>query len=357
MATVASDHFAAIHAAVEGTFRVNEVQVQDGRLIFEILPSASDKEAFLRLRNDLDPLGVLPLLRQRGGRTVILLVPKPARERTRWGVPLALFAATVGTTFLVGYQGSMARCIPGLPGPLVSGIAFSLSLMAILFCHEMGHKIVAIRRGIDAGLPLFIPMPPLFGFGIGTMGAVILTRTPAPNRDALLDLGASGPLAGFVVAIPILMYGIAHSIVVSPSAVVSSSCQFISIPSPRLVDLMQGWLLHPSAGEVFLHPMAFAGWVGMLVTGLNLLPAGMLDGGHVTRAMFGSRPHLFLSVAGAAIAAYFSYVLMAVLILLLLRRGHPGPLDDCSPVSPMRKVVAGVLIGVFVLSFVPLRAF
>jgi membrane-associated protease RseP (regulator of RpoE activity) len=357
MATAVSDHFAAIQAAVEGTFRVDGVQVQDGRLVFEILPDAGDKEAFLRLRSYLEPLGVLPLLRQRAGRTVILLVPKPAPERTRWGVPLALFAATVGTTFLVGYQGSMARCVPGLPGPVISGAAFSLSLMAILFCHEMGHKIVAIRRGIDASLPLFIPMPPVFGFGIGTMGAVILTRTPAPNRDALLDLGASGPLAGFVVAIPILVYGIAHSIVISPSALVSSGCQFISIPSPRLVDLLQAWLLHPSTGEVFLHPMAFAGWVGMLVTGLNLLPAGMLDGGHVTRAMFGSRAHMFLSVAGAAIAAYFSYVLMAVLILLLLRRGHPGPLDDCSPVSPVRRVVAGILVGVFVLSFVPLRVF
>jgi membrane-associated protease RseP (regulator of RpoE activity) len=189
------------------------------------------------------------------------------------------------------------------------------------------------------------------------MGAVILTRSPAPNRDALLDLGASGPLAGFIVAIPILIYGIAHSVVVSPSAVASSGCQFVSIPSPQIVNLMQDWLLRPSAGEVFLHPMAFAGWVGMLVTGLNLLPAGMLDGGHVTRAMFGSRVHMILSVAGAAIAAYFSYVLMAVLILLLLRRGHPGPLDDCSPVSPMRQVIAGVLVGVFVLSFVPLRMF
>jgi membrane-associated protease RseP (regulator of RpoE activity) len=354
MATVAPDRFTAIQSAVEAAFRVNGVEVQDGRLVFEILPSAGDKERFLRLREALEPLGVLPLLRQRQGRTVILLSPKPPPARPQWALPVALFAATFGTTFLVGYEGSMARCIPGLPGPLFAGVAFSLSLMAILFCHEMGHKLVSIRRGIDASLPFFIPMPPLFGFGIGTMGAVILTRTPAPNRDALFDLGASGPLAGFIVAIPILVYGIAHSVIVSPAAVAASSCHFTSIPTPRLVDLMQAWLLHPATGEVFLHPMAFAGWVGLLVTGLNLLPAGMLDGGHVTRAVMGPRAHGVLSVVGAGIAAYFGYVLMAALILLLLRRGHPGPLDDCSALSPGRRFVACVLVGIFVLSFVPL---
>lgn len=348
MATVVPDRFTAIQAAVEAAFPVSGVEVQDGRLVFHILPGADDKERFLHLRERLDPLGVLPLLRRRQGRTVILLAPKPPGARPQWALPVALFAATLASTFFAGSSMGSGQGGPGRLSPMASGVAFSLPLMAILFCHEMGHKLISIWRGIDAGLPLFIPMAPPFG----TMGAVILMRTPAPNRDALVDLGASGPIAGFLVAIPVLIYGIAHSTVIANPASLVHGCQF---PSPRLVDFLISRLLHPDpSADVLFHPAAFAGWFGLLVTAINLLPGSMLDGGHVTRAVFGARAHLVLSVAAAGVAILFKYWLMGVLILLLLRRGHPGPLDDVSPVTFSRRVIAAVLVVIFALSVVPL---
>jgi hypothetical protein len=358
MAWTPEDHFAAVRAAVEAAFPVQELWFADGRPAFTIVPGPDDKERFLRLRQTLGDLGVLPLMRRRDDKTVIVLLPRPSPGRTPWLWPIGLFAATLVTTFLAGFQNSRSGCLPGLVSPVAGGLAFSLSLMAILVCHEMGHKVVSIWRGIDSSPPFFIPMPPLFGLSIGTMGAVIVTRMPSPNRDALLELGASGPVAGFIVAIPILIYGVAHSLVIAHAAIVANGCQVMAVPTPLLVNLLVGWLLHPApAADVIIHPMAFAGWVGLLVTALNLLPASMLDGGHVMRALFGPRAHMILSYAAVGVAIYFGYWAMALLILLLIRRGHPGPLDDCSPVSPWRRAAAASLILIFVLSAVPLMNF
>ena len=351
MATLAPEHFTAVQSAVMSAFHVTGVEAQDGRLVFTIVPGPDDKTRFLQLLQALEPLDVLPLLRRRNGRTVVMLAPKPPRTSQQWGVPLALFAATLVSTFFAGYLNGSDTGGPGQLRPIAAGFAFSLPLMAILFCHEMGHKLVSIWRRIDAGLPLFIPMAPPFG----TMGAVILMRTPAPNRDALIDLGASGPIAGFLIAIPVLWYGIAHSLVIAHPSALAHGCQF---PSPQLVDLMIARLLHPDpSADVLFHPAAFAGWFGLLVTAINLLPGSMLDGGHVTRGLFGSRAHLVLSVVAAAVAIVFRYWLMGLLILLLLsmRRGHPGPLDDCSPVSAGRKVIGLVLVVIFALSVVPFQ--
>ena len=349
------DQFAAIRAAVAQFFPIQELWFPEGRPAFTIVPGPDDKVRFLRLRQALDGLGVLPIMRHRDDRTIILLVPKPSPSRSPWYLPIGLFAATLLTTFIAGFLNSRGGCLPGVVSPVAGGVAFSLSLMAILVCHEMGHKVVSIWRGIESSPPFFIPMPPVFGLNIGTMGAVILTRMPSPNRDALLELGASGPIAGFLVAVPILTYGVAHSLVIAHTAIVARGCQVMAVPTPLLVDLLVRWLLHPApTADVIIHPMAFAGWVGLLVTALNLLPASMLDGGHVTRALFGPRAHVILSYVAVGVAIFFGYFAMAVLIILLIRRGHPGPLDDISPVSPWRRAVAASLVLVFVLSAVPL---
>ncbi|HLY23931.1 MAG TPA: site-2 protease family protein [bacterium] len=355
---VSPEHFAAARAAVEASFPVQEVWFQNGRPAFTIVPGPDDKARFLELRERLRGLGVLPMMRRHQGETVILLASSPPAAPTAWRWPVLLFIATLATTFVAGYLDARGACVPGLLAPVPGGIAFALSLMAILFCHEMGHKVVSIWRGIDASLPYFIPMPPLPGLAIGTLGAVIFTRTPAPNRDALIELGASGPLAGFVVAIPILFYGVLHSLVIPHAAIVARGCALVAVPTPLLVDLLIGRLLHPAANaDVIIHPMAFAGWVGLLVTALNLLPASMLDGGHVTRAALGPRWHLILSYIAVAVGIVFGYWLMSVLVLFMIRRGHPGPLDDCSAVSPAHIAVAVSLIPVFVLSAVRLGLF
>jgi hypothetical protein len=357
MITLANEQLAAVRALVEAHFTVQEMWFQDGHPMFTIAPAADNKVQFLRLHQEVSGLGLLPLLRRREGETVLLFVPKPAAGRTSWLVPTALFAATLITTFLAGYMDSRGGNLPGLLNPVAGGVAFSLSLMAILVCHEMGHKLVSIWRGIDASPPYFIPMPPLPGLSIGTLGAVILTRTPAPNRDALVELGASGPIAGFLAAVPILIYGVRHSLVIGHEAIIAHGGQLMTLPTPLFVNILVKWLLHPGpAADVIIHPMALAGWVGLLVTALNLLPASMLDGGHVTRAVFGPRLHLILSYIAVGVGILLGYWIMSLLILVMIRRGHPGPLDDISPATPFHQVAALALAAIFVLSAVPLAA-
>lgn len=306
------------------------------------------RDVFLELQRRLAPLGLLPLLRARGDRPTLVLIPKPAPGRWAWQTNVLLFLATAATTYYAGYLQSASLVRAGLLTDAVGGgIAFSVAVLAILVAHEMAHKLVALSHGIDASLPYFLPMIP----PIGTMGAVIMTRTPAPNRDSLMDLGASGPIAGFLVAIPVLIYGVTRSFIISPDRLQD----VISIPDPLLIRGLIRLVLNPSPDAVVLgHPVLFAGWIGLIVTSINLLPAGMLDGGHAIRAVFGARVHTVLSYAGAVLAAVMGFYPMAILIVLLMRRGHVGPLDDVSPVSPSRYLIGIVLVVVFVLSAVVL---
>lgn len=330
---------------VDEHFLVQEAYLDGGRPAFVIYPTLDLRARFLRLRAAVESLGVLPVLRRRAGRAVVAFVPRPPRTAWRWQVNLALFGVTLLTTSLAGYVNALGLVQAGyLRSAIGGGLAFSLSLMLILVTHEMGHKVLSIRRGVDASLPFFIPMiPPL-----GTMGAVIITRTPAPNRDALMDVAAAGPLAGFLVAIPVLIVGVARSFVISPVGF-----QGTSIPDPLLLQWLIRLILHPAENMVVLgHPILFAGWIGLLVTSLNLLPAGMLDGGHVARSLLGPRLHQVLSAIAVAASFFLGYWLMALIILALMRRGHPGPLDDISPASPGRIFLGVVLLAVFVVSVV-----
>jgi len=171
----------------------------------------------------------------------------------------------------------------------------------------------------------------------------------------LMDLGASGPIAGFLVTIPVLILGIGRSFVVPLASVPANT---INLPDPLLVRWLTDLLLHPGPAEVvFVHPMALAGWVGLLVTSLNLLPSGMLDGGHVVRALAGPRRHAIISVVAVGLAALGGYFVMAVLMFLMLRRGHPGPLDEVTPLSLSRVVVAAAVLGIFAVSATPLITF
>lgn len=310
--------------------------------------SAGLRQRFLELQRRLAPLGLLPLLRQRAGQAVLLLVPRPAPGRWAWQTNVLLLLATMATTFYSGFLQTQLIIEAGFAGsPVAGGIAFSASVLFILGAHEMGHKLVAVRRGIDASLPYFIPMIP----PVGTMGAVIMTRTPAPNRDSLMDLGASGPIAGFLAAIPVLLYGISRSFIVGSGRLEG----VVSIPDPLLIRWLIEVVLRPPGDAVVLgHPVLFAGWIGLIVTSVNLLPAGMLDGGHAVRAVFGSRIHAALSFVGAALAVYMRFYPMAVLILLFMQRGHVGPLDDVSPLSPSRLVTAVALVVIFALSAIRL---
>jgi membrane-associated protease RseP (regulator of RpoE activity) len=204
------------------------------------------------------------------------------------------------------------------------GPYFAATLMGILLCHELGHYVIGRRRGVDVSLPYFIPVPPQFT--LGTLGAVIRMRKPISDRNALFDVGAAGPVAGLVVAIPLLVIGLSLSSVgpIQPDGMIEGN----SILYALLKYAVFGrWL--PSGGvDVQLHPMAFAGWVGLLITMINLMPIGQLDGGHVARAALGQshekwsgRLHIALPVLGLT---------AGTVMFLLARRAGRGVTDALS---------------------------
>jgi membrane-associated protease RseP (regulator of RpoE activity) len=219
---------------------------------------------------------------------------------------LGLFLATCVTTFLSG-SGF------GNDFDATRGFFFSGTIMAILVCHEMGHYIVARRHGIDASPPFFIPLPPFIS--IGTLGAVIQMDNPIEDRNKLVDVGAAGPLAGLVVAIPLLIYGLTLSpLGVTPPGE-GAMMEGNSILYIALKYFVHGAVLPTEAGlDVQLHPMAFAAWVGLLITMINLLPIGQLDGGHIACAALGDKferfsrtLHWLLLVVGFAVVLWLTY--------------------------------------------------
>lgn len=309
-------------------------------------------------------------------------------HRPRRLVPLVLFLLTCLTTTATG----ALHHHPDSIRPLADGLAYSMPLMAILLSHELGHYIMARLHRVPASWPHFVPLPPGFGL-LGTMGAVI-AQGGTPDRRKLMDIGAAGPLAGLAVAIPILIWGLQHSEV---RPMVSGGLQEgDSILYASLKYWLKGaWL--PSEGQdVILHPTAFAGWAGLFVTMLNLIPIGQLDGGHVATAHFGNRYertsrllHLALPVlalityawvyvvvsrdlGGADVPEAFSPSTVALMpvtqwliwfgLLALMRRTTGGryhpPVDERSMLGPSRVAVFWLCAVVFVLTFmpIPLRA-
>jgi membrane-associated protease RseP (regulator of RpoE activity) len=244
------------------------------------------------------------------------------------------------------------------PGLLTKGIYFSLSLLAILTAHEFGHYIACRRYNVAATLPFFIPAPPLFL--AGTFGAFIKIKSPIPSRRALFDVGVAGPLAGFVVAIPIAILGVllSHPASSPPTGAV------IVFNDPllfRLVARLMGVHLDMNSAG---NPFYFAAWIGLLVTSLNLMPVGQLDGGHATFSLFGPRTHkrlgtvAFITMSTLAVLGWLwhkspSGFLYAVLLAIMLRIRHPQAGDERETIGRARIIVALLTLVVFILSFWP----
>jgi membrane-associated protease RseP (regulator of RpoE activity) len=261
-----------------------------------------------------------------------------------------LFVLTIGTTLLVGSINHGGDPFKHPLDLLLLGWPFSLSIILVLGSHELAHFLTARRLGVDATPPYFLPVPhPM----TGTMGAFIRINSPVPTKSALVRVGVSGPLVGFLVALPVSFIGLLLS---KPVAITGS--QGIQLGSPLIFWLFSE-LLHPRLGsgkDLLLHPVAFAGWLGLFVTALNLLPIGQLDGGHVAYAVFGKRWQKlsWIVIAVLALMSFFwlGWAFWAVLVVVLGLR-HPPPLDDLTPLSKAdwRLVAAAVLI--MVLTFTP----
>jgi membrane-associated protease RseP (regulator of RpoE activity) len=222
--------------------------------------------------------------------------PDAATSTPRWRVHVGLFAATIASVFVTGMVLSDARF--GSHASVVYGVQFAASLLGILTVHEAGHYVAARIHHVDASPPYFIPLPFL---GFGTMGAVIRMRGTIPTRRALLDIGASGPLAGLAVAIPLYAWGVAHS------AVVVVTADMGQVGSSLLVRLLERLAAPhvPEGMDLFLSPVAFGAWAGLFVTMINLIPVGQLDGGHVAFALFGPRQNKLAVLVHRSMLAFF----------------------------------------------------
>lgn len=276
-------------------------------------------------------------------------------------LPVALFLATLGTTMFMGagyhaaFLADFSDDIPPL-APL-QGAWYSFTILAILGIHELGHYWACRYYRVDASLPYFIPVPYV---PTGTFGAFIRIRQRIPTKAMLFDIGAAGPIAGFVVAVPALFAGIALSRVTPlPPA---DSVELITLGEPLLFQAA-AWLVWgavPDGHGINLHPMGFAAWFGLLMTALNLFPIGQLDGGHISYAALGSRS-TGITLGGVAVVVgltFFSlsWLLWAVLMvtmLLVFGPRHPRTLDDHVPLDRRRRLVALATAAIFVLCFTP----
>ncbi len=311
---------------------------------------------------------------------------------------VTLFCTTWAGTFWLGSPADMRAGVAGFLDELKAGLPYSLSLVAFLSVHEFGHYFATLAHRIRATLPYYIPVPPLpFMLNIGTMGAVIKIKEPFPDADSLLDTGVSGPLAGFAVALGLLLFGFMH---LPPASYIFSihpeylAAGHIPAPSPGTLYLGRNLLFLlletviapkelPPMTEMYHYPYLFAGWLGCLVTSLNLLPVGQLDGGHVVYAMFGPKGHeriarvflIFITLLGlpsfsVGIAELFTpsaatalppellqwswpgWMLWAFIIVRLLGTKHPAIMYRHR--LPIRRQLAGwICIAIFVLTFTP----
>lgn len=272
----------------------------------------------------------------------------PRPKRSLW-VNALLFVLTIGSTLLVGaiHQGGNPF---ERPMELWLGWPFSLSIILVLGSHELAHYLTARRLGVEATPPYFLPVPhPM----TGTMGAFIRIDSPVPTKSALVRVGVSGPVVGFLVALPVSLVGLLLSKPVDIGATPG-----IQLGSPLVFWLMSE-LLHPNLGQgkdLMLHPVAFAGWLGLFVTALNLLPIGQLDGGHIAYAVFGGKWQRlsWLVVAALGLLGFFwlGWPFWAMLAVVLGLR-HPPPLDDVTPLNKVDWRLVAVAILVMVVTFTP----
>jgi membrane-associated protease RseP (regulator of RpoE activity) len=385
-----------LNALVAQIFQIDDITLGPGGKDYlyryrGMLTAQDSAAAYDQLAEGVRPYELTPLFRkEEDGRHMILLVaaaPKPAPSSPRTNI--ILFILTVFSAMLAGAQ--IPANIPVNPDDIIAfyvlsfqyiwtGWPFALSLLLILLAHEFGHYFAGRYHKVALSLPYFIPLP-LPG-GIGTMGAVIRMKEMPKNKRILLDIGIAGPLAGLVVAIPVLLYGLSIS---NPGPIPNTPGNFIEgnsilyllakltvfhklLPEPASYGNLSPilyWLRYyltgtpdPAGGtDVFLNPVAWAGWLGLLVTSLNLIPVGQLDGGHILYVLFGGKrlramlPTILVILAILGIFSVSWWLWIA--LLNLFGKLIDDPLDQITELNPARRALAIFGIVVFFLVFIP----
>jgi len=357
------DLVSRLRQQVEGLFNIRDVQTTDQGegvvFIGQLLLNA--ESAYSALRERFSTMGYTPVLRREGDNDIVV-AHRGVFAAVRFNplINLVLLLATMVTTLLAGASfarvdaysvlfrawntGNWSAVLPAL----WAGLPFAGTLLFILGVHEMGHYVAARLHGVNVTLPYFIPVPFL---GLGTFGAFIQMKSPVENRKALFDVGVAGPLAGFFVALPLMVIGLLQSQVVPRIGAGAFGSSLL------LRGLAAVFIPHAANQAIALSPMAIAAWFGLLVTAINLLPMGQLDGGHVTYAVLGrlSRP---IALATFAILIVLGLTvwqgwLIWALFALITGLQHPQPLNDITPLDWGRRLVGLFTLGLFFLLITP----
>ncbi|MCI4434825.1 MAG: site-2 protease family protein [Thermoplasmata archaeon] len=341
-----------IESEVRRHFYVYETKVFPEYIEFHVvLPEDKERvqQEFRELWKTLKKEGYVPALSGKKGEYVIQVIKLPPQRFRGIYVNVVLLIATLISTVLAGamdYAGYFNINWLSIKAIAGGALYFAIPLLLILGLHELGHYFAAKRNNVKASLPFFIPAPSI----IGTLGAFISIREPIPDRKALLEIGASGPIVGFLVAIPIAFLGNYLGSIYHP--VVQDSLYVTEIFPPIIYYLINFFVSSPS----YMFPTAFAAWVGFVVTAINLLPIGQLDGGHIARAILGERSR-YLSYAFLAFLFFMGFFylgwLIFALFVLILGLSHPPSLNDVSRISKKGYMVGIAAILLIAVTFVP----
>jgi membrane-associated protease RseP (regulator of RpoE activity) len=392
---------------VSNVFQIEDVTAGDGKGVIARFRGQLANEdtiaAYDRLAESLRPYNITPLFRKDGTKQAVLLVPSlvaPGRSPRLW-INIVLLIITIFAVMLTGVEVPLTVSLTSVTAEMsyrfqhiLSGWPFALAMMGILFCHEMGHYVMCRRYKVPATLPYFLPAPILSPFG--TLGAFIMMRGIPKNKRTLFDVGVAGPIAGLVVAIPVLFIGLSLSslgrIDVPPpgmggwlegNSLFYLFAKFVvfkrMLPEPASMAGMSPFIYwvkyflsaHPvpfGGTDVMLNPVALAGWGGLLVTALNLVPVGTLDGGHVAYGLFGEKAkNIFPFAIGALIFLSFLPVLLSgtfsafnygwllwIFLLFWLGNVRTVPLDDITELDPFRRTLGFFVLFAFFLLFTPI---
>ena len=342
-----------LYQHIDPLFNVYEMSYEAGSLYFYGIPRADAKTIQKDLWTVFSQKGYQFSMGSQMGEDVIIASPAVEVKERYWLNGL-LAILTFFTTMVAG-AGMFGVDVVSDPVNVVKGLPFTLAIMAVLGSHEMGHYVVAKMHGMKTSLPYFIPFPTF----IGTMGAIIKHRGPIPDRKSLFDVGVAGPLAGLVVSVAVTLIGLSL-----PPVTYAAQTSMIEFQEPILFSFLMGIMGH--VGEN-VHPVAFAGWVGMFVTVLNLIPSGQLDGGHALRAMLGRRARFVSSLTPFALLVLgiyvsrvmgqngFVWIFWALFLSFFAAAGHPDPLDDDVKLDKGR-IAVGVftfVLGILCFTLVP----
>jgi len=361
-----------IKEVVRKYFTVEDVFLEAGVLTFTV-SETEIKEEFKNLHRELHPMRFVPTAKLENGKVKIRVFKyrevSPSVMKIKV-LPIILLAATIGTVSVDGFLRVTSpaykiiyRIIFGRVSfidQLIEGMLFTISLMAIIGIHELGHKISAKIIGIESSPPYFIPGIPLM---LPTFGAIIFQKSPVVNRDDMFDIGFSGPIAGFLVSVGVAILSFFRGTWLSLEEfkLVTSQVQKeggIPLPSPLIFSLLRPLFGHPDKLPLISPALGFVAWLGFIVTALNLFPVWQLDGGRIFRSILSPRQHRIASYISIAVLAFTGYFPFALLLLLLMPRVPDiPPLDQVSPLSRGRKLMFIAVFAILILSFVLMLPF